>query len=93
MTEGCDSYSPDLPERAGLTSGHKPAPQLNLLPPKPSRCFPLSLPSTIIMERDIDAWIEQLSQCKQLSEADVKSLCDKVRFDCLRHPFPAVRAG
>lgn len=31
------------------------------------------------MEHEIDAWIEQLSQCKQLSEADVKRLCDKVR--------------
>ncbi|KAJ2924307.1 hypothetical protein H1R20_g12787, partial [Candolleomyces eurysporus] len=29
------------------------------------------------MEHEIDAWIEQLSQCKQLSEADVKRLCDK----------------
>lgn len=31
------------------------------------------------MENEIDGWIEQLSQCKQLSEADVKKLCDKVR--------------
>lgn len=31
------------------------------------------------MEGEVDAWIEQLSQCKQLSEADVKKLCDKVR--------------
>lgn len=30
------------------------------------------------MEHEVDAWIEQLSQCKQLSEADVKNLCDKV---------------
>lgn len=30
------------------------------------------------MEQEIDGWIEQLSQCKQLSEADVKRLCDKV---------------
>lgn len=30
------------------------------------------------MEHEIDVWIEQLSQCKQLSEADVKKLCDKV---------------
>ncbi|PPQ98755.1 phosphatase sit4 [Panaeolus cyanescens] len=28
---------------------------------------------------EIDQWIEQLSQCKQLSEADVKKLCDKTR--------------
>jgi len=31
------------------------------------------------MELEIDGWIQQLSQCKQLSEADVKKLCDKVR--------------
>jgi serine/threonine-protein phosphatase 2A catalytic subunit len=31
------------------------------------------------MEGEVDAWIEQLSQCKQLSEQDVKRLCDKVR--------------
>lgn len=30
-------------------------------------------------EHEVDAWIEQLSQCKQLTEADVKKLCDKVR--------------
>jgi hypothetical protein len=43
------------------------------------------------MEHEIDGWIEQLSQCKQLPEADVKKLCDKV--DNSRHPalfpFPA----
>jgi len=31
------------------------------------------------MEHEIDGWIEQLSQCKPLSEVDVKKLCDKVR--------------
>ena len=31
------------------------------------------------MENEVDGWIAQLSQCKQLSEADVKRLCDKVR--------------
>lgn len=31
------------------------------------------------MEHEIDGWIEQLSNCKQLTEADVKRLCDKVR--------------
>lgn len=30
------------------------------------------------MEHEIDGWVEQLSQCKQLTEADVKRLCDKV---------------
>ncbi|PIL35416.1 hypothetical protein GSI_02143 [Ganoderma sinense ZZ0214-1] len=31
------------------------------------------------MEHEVDGWIAQLSQCKQLSEADVKRLCDKTR--------------
>lgn len=31
------------------------------------------------MEHEVDGWIAQLSQCKQLSEADVKTLCDRVR--------------
>lgn len=33
------------------------------------------------MEHEIDGWIEQLSQCKPLTEADVKKLCDKVCTD------------
>lgn len=32
------------------------------------------------MEHEVDGWIAQLSQCKQLSEADVKMLCDRVRI-------------
>jgi hypothetical protein len=28
--------------------------------------------------KEIDAWIEQLYQCKQLSENQVKILCEKV---------------
>lgn len=27
---------------------------------------------------DVDAWITQLQDCKQLSESDIKKLCDKV---------------
>ena len=38
------------------------------------------------MEQEIDTWIAQLSQCKQLSEADVKKLCDKVRLQIMRDP-------
>ncbi|VDP91147.1 unnamed protein product [Echinostoma caproni] len=30
--------------------------------------------------KELDQWIEQLYNCKQLSEAQVKSLCEKVRF-------------
>lgn len=29
---------------------------------------------------DVDNWIQTLMACKQLSEADVKKLCDKVWF-------------
>lgn len=36
------------------------------------------------MEQEIDGWIAQLSQCKQLTEVDVKRLCDKVRGFYLR---------
>lgn len=28
--------------------------------------------------KELDAWIDQLYNCQQLSEAHVKSLCDKV---------------
>lgn len=28
---------------------------------------------------DVDAWIAQLQDCKQLSENDIKKLCDKVQ--------------
>ena len=30
------------------------------------------------MNKDLDQWIEQLNDCKQLSENQVKSLTDKV---------------
>lgn len=43
------------------------------------------------MEHEIDGWIEQLSQCKQLSEADVKRLCDKVgTITASGCPVPAI---
>lgn len=29
--------------------------------------------------KELDQWIEQLNECKQLSEGQVKSLCEKVR--------------
>lgn len=31
--------------------------------------------------KDLESWIEQLMECKQLSEAQVKTLCDKVNLD------------
>ena len=30
------------------------------------------------LNKDLDQWIEQLNECKQLSENQVKSLTDKV---------------
>ena len=30
------------------------------------------------MEQELDKWIEQLADCKQLSEDNVKRLCEKV---------------
>ena len=29
--------------------------------------------------KDLDQWIEQLNECKQLTETQVKILCEKVR--------------
>lgn len=29
--------------------------------------------------KELDQWIEQLNDCKQLTENQVKTLCDKVR--------------
>ena len=29
--------------------------------------------------KDLDGWIEQLMECKQLSENQVKSLCEKAK--------------
>lgn len=30
--------------------------------------------------KELDQWIEQLNDCKQLSENQVKTLCEKVYF-------------
>lgn len=30
--------------------------------------------------KDLDQWIEQLNECKQLTETQVKTLCDKVKY-------------
>ena len=32
--------------------------------------------------KDLESWIEQLMDCKQLSETQVKTLCDKVKRCC-----------
>jgi serine/threonine-protein phosphatase 2A catalytic subunit len=30
--------------------------------------------------KELDQWIEQLNECKQLSENQVKTLCEKVSY-------------
>jgi len=35
--------------------------------------------------KELDQWVEQLNECKQLSEGQVKTLCEKVNH-C--HTFP-----
>lgn len=36
--------------------------------------------------KDLDQFIEQLNECKQLTEAQVKTLCDKVKWIYSMHP-------
>lgn len=42
-----------------------------------------------VFTKELDQWIEQLNECKQLSESQVKSLCEKV--SCT--PASGARAG
>lgn len=37
--------------------------------------------------KDLDSWIEQLNECKQLTESQVKILCEKVRVTFLHQHF------
>jgi serine/threonine-protein phosphatase 2A catalytic subunit len=41
--------------------------------------------------KELDQWIEQLNECKQLAENQVKTLCEKVRtfnvFFCINGMF------
>jgi hypothetical protein len=32
--------------------------------------------------KELDQWIEQLNECKQLTESQVKTLCEKVSVVC-----------
>ena len=34
----------------------------------------------MVEAKDLDQWVEQLNDCKQLTENQVKTLCDKVNF-------------
>lgn len=42
--------------------------------------------------KELDQWIEQLNECKQLSESQVKTLCEKVTSLAAfrRHSFPVL---
>lgn len=35
--------------------------------------------------KELDGWIEQLNECRQLSENQVKVLCEKVRLAHMTH--------
>lgn len=40
--------------------------------------LPAYQPASVRPPAEIDSWVSHLSQCKQLTEADVKRLCEKV---------------
>lgn len=59
------------PELANaLAEGQQRAPHTN--------CKPTEMDEKAFT-KEIDQWIEQLNECKQLSEGQVKTLCEKVR--------------
>ena len=37
--------------------------------------------------KELDQWIEQLNECKQLTESQVKTLCDKVIHNVMKPIF------
>ena len=47
--------------------------------PEPHHLSPVNDPGSI---PTLDRWIENLMGCKQLSEEDVRRLCDRVGFGC-----------
>lgn len=36
--------------------------------------------------KELDQWVEQLNECKQLNENQVRTLCEKVRADASQGP-------
>lgn len=38
--------------------------------------------------KELDQWIEQLNECKQLTENQVKTLCDKVCISVFQYLTP-----
>lgn len=73
---------------AAAAARHGPAVSSALQAPKADSCPTLlpSAPPRALRIPQVDAWIAQLQQCKTLSEADIKRLCEKVRR---ASPFPA----
>lgn len=52
--------------------------------------------SVAISLDQLDEWIENVSQCKTLSEQDVKMMCERVRISArsmcpAAHPSPMIR--
>lgn len=43
--------------------------------------------------KELDQWIEQLNECKQLTESQVKFLCDKVNISAAPRRYAAARNG
>lgn len=41
--------------------------------------------------KELDLWIEQLNECKQLSENQVKTLCEKVHGTIMIHVISRTR--
>jgi hypothetical protein len=39
--------------------------------------------------KELDQWIEQLNECKQLTESQVKFLCDKVNISAAPRRYGA----
>lgn len=36
-----------------------------------------------VFTKEIDLWVEQLNECKQLSESQVRTLCEKVSWKAI----------
>ena len=47
----------------------------------------VSLSKSHAAKKDLDQWIEQLFQCKQLTENQVTIVCAKVRFFSMMYLF------
>lgn len=62
---GCVCVWPVCGRRRGSSAGRQPVRAGGIMDEK-------------VFTKELDQWIEQLNECKQLSESQVKSLCEKV---------------